>query len=115
MWHGQMSRARRMLEYVMTTDNSILDPACPLQLPDQVIAFHRWLLYLLSRNNQHHTHQRNRSRPQALSGVSSLRVKKNCLDRNHAQNFLAGTRKSDANISIKSRPRYKLHVPSPAR
>src|ERR1700733_9129129 len=57
MWHGQVSRARRMLEDVMTADDSILDPACPLQFPDQVIAFHRWLLYPPRCKNQHHTHQ----------------------------------------------------------
>jgi hypothetical protein len=38
MWNGQVSGARRMLEDVMTTDDSILDPACPLQFPDQAIA-----------------------------------------------------------------------------
>jgi hypothetical protein len=40
-----------MLEYMMTTDDSILDPARPLQFSDQVIAFSSVVIIPTSLNN----------------------------------------------------------------
>ena len=45
MRHRQVPWDRRVFEDVMTAGNSDLSPARFLEFPNQIIAFHWWLLY----------------------------------------------------------------------